>query len=154
MAEEISRLLQHGRETIVRNWTEKVASDKRVQSDSQLTYVQLIDHVPEIVEELRRALDSGAPEGQALEKGKEHGRERWQQGYDLREVVRELSLLRTTLMEFIDMYRGALPAQSPDQIALSYRRINGFIDEEIYKSVEAFLNAPRDSNVGGSGITV
>ena len=142
MTEEISRLLRNGSETIVQRWTEKVASDRRVRTDERLTYAQLIDHIPQIVEELQMALSTAEPERRILEQGRNHGRQRWQQGYELKEVVRELSLLRTTLMEFIDSYRGALLANTPEQIALSYRRINGFLDEELYKTVEAYLEAP------------
>ena len=140
MSEEISRLLANGSETILQKWTEKVATDRRVRSDAGLSYVQLIDHVPQIVEELRRALAS--PQGAtALREGGEHGRQRWHQGYQLKEVVRELTLLRATLMEFIDSYRGALRANSPDQISRSYRDINVFMDDEIYRAVEAYLNS-------------
>ena len=145
MAEDISRLLKSGSETIVQKWTEKVTSDKRINSDARLTYVQLIDHVPQIVEELRLALSDASPEGKMLKEGREHGRQRWQQGYELKEVVRELTLLRATVMEFIDTYRGALSFHSPDQLSQSYRRISGFLDDEIYKTVEAYLEAaPKD----------
>lgn len=145
MPEEISRLLLKGHETIVQNWTEKVTADRRVRSDNRLTYLQLVDHVPQIVEELRQALSKGErPDGAALHEGRNHGRMRWQQGYELKEVVRELTLLRATLIEFIDTYRGAIPAQSPDQIVQSYNRITGFMDEEIYRTVEAYLDAPGD----------
>ncbi len=146
MPEEISRLLLKGHETIVRKWTEKVAADRRVRSDARLTYLQLVDHVPQIVEELRHALAKPDPhEGAMLQEGRNHGRMRWQQGYELKEVVRELTLLRATLIEFLDTYRGAIPAQSPDQLVQSYNRITGFMDEEIYKTVEAYLEAPREA---------
>ena len=145
MAEEISRLLLSGYDTIVRNWTDKVTRDRRVRSDSQLTYIQLVDHVPQIVEELRCALLSDSFEGRMLKEGREHGRQRWHQGYELKEVVRELTLLRATLMEFLDSYRGALPRQTAEQIANSYHQINVFIDDELYKTVEAFLEAPREA---------
>jgi len=142
MPEEISRLLQKGHDTIVRNWAEKVTSDRRVRNDARLTYLQLIDHIPNIVEELRQALANGdRPDGATLREGKTHGRVRWQQGYELKEVVRELTLLRTTVVEFIDAYRGALPARTSEQLAQSYNRIAGFMDEEIYKTVEAYLEA-------------
>ncbi|HYO62380.1 MAG TPA: RsbRD N-terminal domain-containing protein [Pyrinomonadaceae bacterium] len=141
MAEDISRLLMNGSETIVQRWTEKVSSDPRVQSDARLSYLQLVDHIPEIVEELRLALAS-PPDGDGLRQGREHGRQRWRQGYQLKEVVRELALLRATLMEFIDTYRGALSINTPEQISQSYGRINRFMDDEIYKTVEAYLEAP------------
>src|SRR5215210_718068 len=151
MPEEISRLLLNGHDTIVRNWAEKVSADRRVRSDARLTYLQLLDHVPDIVEELREALASGErPDGQLLEEGKNHGRTRWQQGYELKEVVRELTLLRLTLVEFLATYRAALPFKSPDQIVKSYNRIAGFMDEEIYRTVEAYLKAHRAAAADGS----
>jgi hypothetical protein len=145
MSEELSRLLQNGHEVIVRDWAEKVTADRRVNSDERLSYLQLVDHVPQIVEELRRALAEAQTDGRMLQQGGEHGRQRWQQGYELKEVVRELTLLRATLLEFFDRYRGALRFQSPDDLSRSYRRINVFMDEEIYKTVEAFLEAPHNA---------
>jgi hypothetical protein len=152
MAEEISRLLQSGRDTIVRAWTEKVTSDKRVRSDERLTYLQLVDHVPQIVEELQYALAAErADAARTLEQGREHGRQRWRQGYELKEVVRELTLLRATLIEFLDTYRGAVAPQSSEKFLQSYRKITGFMDEELYKTVEAYLEAPREQAQGTSG---
>jgi hypothetical protein len=152
MAEEISRLLQSGRDTIVRAWTEKVTSDKRVRSDERLTYLQLVDHVPQIVEELQHALAAErADAARTLEQGREHGRQRWRQGYELKEVVRELTLLRATLIEFLDTYRGAVASHSSEKFLQSYRKITGFMDEELYKTVEAYLEAPREQAQGTSG---
>ena len=143
MAEDISRLLQNGSETIVRTWTEKVTADRRVQSDSRLSYIQLVDHVPQIVDELRRALANGTHQTKKLEEGKQHGRQRWQQGYELKEVVRELTLLRATLLEFIDTYRGALVSQTPETLSDSFRRVSHFMDEELYRTIEAYIEAPH-----------
>ncbi|HEY0386360.1 MAG TPA: RsbRD N-terminal domain-containing protein, partial [Pyrinomonadaceae bacterium] len=138
-------------ETIVRAWTQKVASDKRVQSDAQLDYLQLIDHVPQILEELRAALARDAhPNTGSLHKGLEHGRQRWRQGYELKEVIRELMLLRSTLMEYVETAREELSAQTFDQLTHAYRQINGFMDEELYKTVEAYLAAPREARAAES----
>ncbi len=145
MSEELSRLLQNGHEIIVRDWAEKVTADKRVNSDERLSYLQLVDHVPQIVEELRSALVEAAADGRALRQGGEHGRQRWQQGYELKEVVRELTLLRATLLEFFDRYRGALRFQSAEELSRSYRKLNVFMDDEIYKTVEAYLEAPHNA---------
>lgn len=148
MPEEISRLLQSGADVIVREWTHKVSSDRRVRSDAGLTYMQLVDHVPQILEEIRRAIvyDPDAVCATTRE-GEKHGRIRWQQGYELKEVVRELILLRTTLLEFIEQYRGALQNKKTEQLMQAYRRINGFIDEELYKTVEAYLESARAEEV-------
>jgi hypothetical protein len=63
----------------------------------------------------------------------------------LKEVIRELILLRATLLEFLETYRGAMRQHSLDQLARAYRQINGFMDEELYKTVEAYLDAPQAS---------
>ena len=144
MPDDIRSLLKNGRETIVRTWTEKVAADRRVSSDERLSYLQLVDHIPQIVEELHDALDDGRVEGRALVEGREHGRQRWRQGYELKEVVRELTLLRVTLVEFIELYRGALSPRPPEELTRSFHRINVFMDDEIYRTVEAYLDASKN----------
>ena len=145
MTEEIRRLLKNGQETIVRTWTEKVTADRRVTSDERLSYLQLVDHVPQIVEELHEALGHGNGDAPpVLTQGGAHGRQRWQQGYELKEVVRELTLLRATLVEFIEHYRGALPPRPPEELTRSFHRINLFMDDEIYRTVEAYLDASRN----------
>ena len=149
MPEEISRLLQSGQETIVRNWTEKVTADRRINSDERLSYLQLVDHIPQIVEELRLALLYEQRGGAMLTQGSEHGRQRWKQGYELKEVVRELTLLRATLMEFLDTYSGALATRTHDNLLRSYQKINWFMDDEIYRTVEAYLEAHRGQPAGG-----
>jgi hypothetical protein len=144
LKEAISRLLRTGQETIVRDWTEKVTADRRVNSDARLSYLQLIDHIPEIVEELQQAIARGEAAAPMLSQGREHGRQRWRQGYELKEVVRELTLLRATLVEFLERYSGALPARTPEEITRSLNHINLFMDDEIYKTVEAYLDASKN----------
>lgn len=142
MTQEISRLLSSGSEQILRTWSEKVMSDRRVQSDAQLSYVQLIDHIPQIIEELKHAMAT-SPHEESLREANKHGRQRWQQGYELKEVIRELILLRATLLEFLETYRGAIRQHNLDQLTRAYRQINCFMDEELYKTVEAYLEAPQ-----------
>ncbi|HEX8719894.1 MAG TPA: RsbRD N-terminal domain-containing protein [Pyrinomonadaceae bacterium] len=144
MSDDIRRLLKNGQETIVRTWTEKVTADRRVNSDERLSYLQLVDHIPQIVEELHEALGEARGEARALTEGREHGRQRWRQGYELKEVVRELTLLRATLVEFLELYRGALPARPPEELTRSFNRINVFMDDEIYRTVEAYLDASKN----------
>ncbi len=142
MTDEIRRLLKNGQETIVRTWTEKVTADRRINSDERLSYLQLVDHIPQIVEELHDAL--GNVDMPVPTEGREHGRQRWRQGYELKEVVRELTLLRVTLVEFIELYRGALSPRPPEELARSFHRINVFMDDEIYRTVEAYLDASKN----------
>jgi hypothetical protein len=143
VSDEIRRLLRNGQETIVRTWTEKVTADRRVNSDARLSYLQLVDHIPQIVEELQDALADAPARPPMLSEGRQHGRQRWQQGYELKEVVRELTLLRVTLVEFLELYRGALPVRTPEDFTRPFHRINVFMDDEIYRTVEAYLDASQ-----------
>jgi len=52
--------------------------------------------------------------------------------------------LRATLVEFIEHYRGALPPRPPEELTRSFHRINVFMDDEIYRTVEAYLDASRN----------
>jgi hypothetical protein len=121
-----------------------VTADRRINSDARLSYLQLVDHIPQIVEELQDALADARGETPMLSEGRQHGRQRWKQGYELKEVVRELTLLRLTLVEFIELYRGALPARAPEELTRSFHRINVFMDDEIYRTVEAYLDASQN----------
>lgn len=144
MKEAISRLLKSGQDTIVRDWTEKVTADRKVNSDARLSYLQLVDHIPEIVEELQQAIARGQDYAPMLSEAREHGRQRWRQGYELKEVVRELTLLRATLVEFLERYSGALPTRSREELTRSLNSINLFMDDEIYRTVEAYLDASQN----------
>ncbi|MGA9995375.1 MAG: RsbRD N-terminal domain-containing protein [Pyrinomonadaceae bacterium] len=152
MSDQISLFLQRHTDEIVRIWTEKVTADERVRSDARLSYAQLKDHVPHIVHELGYALASLSVEDAAwMVKGKEHGRQRWQQGYKLKEVMRELMLLRETILEHLDKSENVLNLHSVEDLARSYRRINLFLDEEIYKTIEGYLGTlPDTSQMVGS----
>lgn len=152
MSDQISLFLQRHTDEIVRTWSEKVAADERVRSDARLSYAQLKDHVPHIVHELGYALASWDADASALiVKGKDHGRQRWQQGYKLKEVMRELMLLRETILEHLDRSENVLNQHSVEALARSYRKINLFMDEEIYKTVEGYLGTlPDTSQMVGS----
>lgn len=152
MSDQISLFLQIHMEEIVHTWTEKVTADERVRSDARLSYAQLKDHVPHIVHELGYAMASwDAGDTACLVKGKDHGRQRWQQGYKLKEVMRELMLLRESILEHLDRSENVLNLHSIEDLARSYRKINLFMDEEIYKTIEGYLGTlPDTSHMIGS----
>jgi hypothetical protein len=47
-------------------------------------------------------------------------------------------------VEFLERYSGALPARTPEDITRSLNSINLFIDDEIYRTVEAYLDAAQN----------
>src|SRR5580692_5362011 len=82
-------------------WMKAVFNDADLTDSDRLTYEQLADHVPDILEDICSALeeqDLDQVEPAIEIKAKLHGKLRWKQGYRIDELVRELDLLRQVLM--------------------------------------------------------
>lgn len=87
-----------------------VFGDQEVEHSDQLTYRQLADHLPSILEEICNVLETRSLSGQegALEHdARQHGQWRWQQGYRIDELVRELDLFRQVLLSAIGEYAAS-----------------------------------------------
>ncbi|CAB3776651.1 Sensor histidine kinase RcsC [Paraburkholderia ultramafica] len=88
-------------------WMNAVASDADLVEADKLTYQQLADHLPEILEGLCAALDIEDLERveTSIERNaKKHGKVRWRQGYRIEELVRELDLFHQVLDEALEKF--------------------------------------------------
>jgi signal transduction histidine kinase len=102
--------LRRERDELTENWMTAVLADADVTGVDKLTYAQLADHLPSILDELCLALEAhdlerveSAIEGDA----RRHGLARWQQGYRIEELVRELDLFHQVLVEALDQFVDA-----------------------------------------------
>jgi PAS domain S-box-containing protein len=82
-------------DAILAIWRAAVESSPDVPEADGLSYREILDHVPEILDRLAERL-RGRPAHAATE-GRKHGRTRYRQGYDIAAVVAELGLLRGEL---------------------------------------------------------
>ena len=95
------------RTRLTQQWMNAVASDVDLVEADKLTYQQLADHLPEILEGLCAALDV-----EDLERvetsiecdAKKHGNVRWRQGYRIEELVHELDLFHQVLAEALEEF--------------------------------------------------
>jgi signal transduction histidine kinase len=93
--------------TLTERWMKLVFGDHEVEHSDQLTYRQLADHLPSIFEEICVVLESRNlrdQEGAIEHDARQHGQWRWQQGYRIDELVRELDLFRQVLLGAIGEY--------------------------------------------------
>lgn len=93
--------------TLTERWMKLVFGDLDVEHSDQLTYRQLADHLPSIFEEICIVLERRNLRDQevAIERNaRQHGQWRWQQGYRIDELVRELDLFRQVLHAAIGEY--------------------------------------------------
>lgn len=99
--------LRRERSRLTEQWLKAVLGDTGVVDADKLTYAQLADHLPKILDELCEALD--AEEFESVEpaiqgEAKQHGLLRWRQGYRIEELVRELDLFHETLVDALEAF--------------------------------------------------
>ena len=107
-----------------------VFHDADLTESDRLTYEQLADHIPNILDEICSVLESQDLDqaGAAIERdARLHGKLRWKQGYRIEELVRELDLFRQMLTGAIVEYSEARPSFTRRH----EERARHFIDEAV-----------------------
>ena len=106
----LSRYLGRRRLELLRLWREAIRGDPELTSSSSLSRSVMEDHVPNILDDFERRLRAEhAPHAMHIDlqqraDAAEHGRQRWHQGYDIREAMREWGHLQSVMLQEIDTY--------------------------------------------------
>jgi signal transduction histidine kinase len=112
--EALGAYLKRRRAAILQAWRAVVTADPALTSGASLPRDQLHDHIPALLANFEQALDAdtlpadaevAATEGDATA----HGLHRWQQGFDLSEVTRELGRLNECVVLELEAYAVAHP---------------------------------------------
>jgi signal transduction histidine kinase len=123
---ELEALADHlakRRSAIMQAWRVAIANDPALTTGDSIPRTELNDHVPAILSSFESRLRRVAarPTGSAaegpLENAAAHGLHRWQQGYDLREVIRELGRLNECMVADLDAYARSAAAPATDVMA-------------------------------------
>jgi signal transduction histidine kinase len=94
--------LSERREAILRAWRDAVSADALLTSGASLPHTQLNDHIPAVLEGFENHLRAPRTETAHLGDAAAHGLHRWQQGFGLAEVVRELGRLNECVVSELD----------------------------------------------------
>ena len=138
--ENLSALIEGNNVQITETWMRAVRNDARIESDAALTRLELRDHVPAIIEEICELLraDETPNPGNTLE-GRVKVYLRFQQGYRGRELGREVSLLRTVILDFL---AGRCTEPSLNLGVEAYypaaRIINLYMDEILINAISTY----------------
>ncbi len=131
------------RDEITRRWVTVVDRSPEVASSEDLTYRQLLDHLPQLCTELASLLRQPGDEGLrdlARHDATAHGRKRWQQGYRLEELIREICLIRRN---FFETWPDAFAQVNPSFSGASRRKadqiLSRFFDNLIIDSTVEFV---------------
>lgn len=146
--------LSSRRAAILEAWRSAIKRDPALTTGDSLPRVQLFDHIPAILSTFERELrDSPADEvrsasGAAQETAAAHGLQRWQQGYDLREVTRELGKLNECVVAELEGYTTANPQTSHAVIAAARRIWAALCSTGIEESVGQYFQLQQQEAAG------
>lgn len=136
----IASIIESHLERLIEDWSRAVRDDPRISSDAQLSKPELIDHIPAIIQEICELIRKGETPGvRNTHEARASVYTRIRQGYSGRDLIRELSLLRVTLLGHLT----DLPSDETDRVKLedrdgAARIINLYLDEEMRYAISVF----------------
>lgn len=131
-------------EQLIETWSLAVRKDPRIESDQTLTLPELIDHVPAIVEEICLLIRKDeTPDVRNVNEGRANVYMRFHQGYRGRDLVRELSLLRITLLDHLmEISLGERGGFNVKEWHTAATILNLYLDEEMRYAISVYGNPP------------
>ena len=147
MPRRFSSLFRQRLDRLTRAWVDDVYADRRTDLATLLTFRELVEHVPDLLDELAYLLDERADEEEICEGARRlrgYTQTRFQQGVLVDEVARELMLLRDTLCEFLwqEAHNGGAEADAAG-LHGALRRSWLFFDELIAQAILVYAVSLR-----------
>lgn len=139
---ELADFLCAREERIIAEWMTLVRRDKRLRASDTITTEQLRDHLPMMFNDLADTLRSDVePENDeaADANAVSHGHHRWEQGYRLDELLRELARVRLVLLDHILDFEEQEPEFRGEVKRTACRRFHFFFDQMVTRSAEQFV---------------
>jgi hypothetical protein len=139
----LCRELRASIDALTVEWVRRVRDDPYMKSDDALTLAQIVDHVPQMLEELCDLLGRD-PEADfdTIRASSEHGYMRAAEGYSLPDLLRELELLRDCVFNFVAETETVHNIARAETIR-ALRLVNHYFGEDILFVVEHFLARER-----------
>lgn len=139
---QMADFLSERRGRIISEWTASVHQDRMITTSEDLTHSQLMDHVPQLLDDLNHTLCNAFSEDvkqQASWTAARHGQMRWKEGYDISELLREMRDLRLTLIPHFIEFQEQHPDVGGARNLFAMNVVHGFLDDSMRTSVEQFL---------------
>jgi signal transduction histidine kinase len=149
---ELAQYLSGRRETILQSWRNAIKKDPALTTSDSLPRAALYDHIPSLLATFERQLDIWRADEvvsvAAQNSAAAHGLQRWQQGYDLREVTRELGKLNECVVDELESYTRAHPGISHAAIATARRIWAALCSTGIEESVGKYFQLQQQEAAG------
>ena len=135
-------LLAH-REEIIGEWLRAVEQNADISSSADLKYKELVDHLPQVFEDLAELLkfpQSQQSRSEVSQAARVHGKHRWRQGYRLEEVIREASIVRRIFFhDWVEAYAREVPEFKGETRKAAENLIHQVVDDVVTDSAEQFV---------------
>jgi hypothetical protein len=146
MPKQFTTLILQHEEAIIRAWVDEMYAERRTELPAMLSYGQLVDHLPDMVEELAKLLDLAATDSEIIEASRRlraHTQVRFHQGALIDEVARELMIFRRVFNDFL--WREGISATQGDlwELRDAHKRVDRFVDELIAQTVVIYAASLR-----------
>ena len=127
------------REAILANWRSRSESDPEWASSSHLKSYQFVDHIPHVLEVLGERLRAWPAEVPATRQDEQaaalHAKHRWQQGYGLRSLARELGHLNSCLVQAVDDFGARSPQAQIEALPVARQILSRHMNESVTQSI-------------------
>ncbi|MEO6445430.1 MAG: HAMP domain-containing sensor histidine kinase [Gemmatimonadaceae bacterium] len=155
--EQLAALASHlstRRAVILQAWRKAVDGDPELSAPSSLPPTQFYDHIPEQLDAFERRLrrwprpESATAEEQRNKDAAEHGLQRWQQGYHLREVTREWGHLHLCLVDELEDHVTVHPHLEPGVMPIAWRALAELCSQGVSESTAQYFRLQQTEAVG------
>jgi signal transduction histidine kinase len=140
--------LANQRTTIIEQWLLIVRRDTQIETADRLRHHELVDHLPRLLQELcdfLRARDADILTGEARRDATSHGELRWQGGYKIDELLRELEAFRQLVTSSAFRYRQVHPDFKGSLEVSAHGLIHQFFAEIVVASTRQFMNEQQNA---------
>jgi signal transduction histidine kinase len=152
---ELAALADHMRsrgDALLSAWQGAVRRDPNLTGGDALPRAELLDHIPALLYAFEKSLRHVASEALAETAGSTpaaaHGLQRWLQGYDLREVTRELGKLNGCIIFELDAYANAHPQVSSEALIRARQAWATLCCSAIEESVNQYFSLQQQEAEG------
>src|SRR5947209_9733103 len=146
MPRRFSTLFRQHLDPFTRVWVDEVYADRRTGLATLLSFRELVEHVPDILDELAHLRDERASVEEIAEAARRlrvFAQTRFQQRVLIDEVARELMLLHDALSEFLWQEASSVVDGSTPELHDALRRTQLFFDELIAQAILVYAASLR-----------
>jgi signal transduction histidine kinase len=151
----LGRHLRAERDSILKRWRLAAEGDAMQTTVSALTRAQFNDHIPPLLDAFESKLGAAPNSGRAakaeLASAKEelkHGLQRWQQGYQLAELMQEWGHLHRCISNEIGSFASSRPEIESETLHVAHSELIDMINSGIKQSVGEYARLQQAEAAG------